>query len=133
MPLNDPGLSRRQRQIMDILYRRGRASAHQILHDLPDPPSYSAIRTLLRILEQRAHIRHTTQRGRFIYQPTRTRRQAAKSALKNLLATFFDNSPEHAITALLEESPLPPESLHRLQQRIDQARLTETDKGVSQC
>lgn len=120
------GLSRRSRQIMDIVYRRGRASAHEILSDMPDPPSYSAIRTLIRILEERGHLRHHDEKGKYIYQPTRPRQHAARSALKNLLSTFFDNSAEGAITALLEDSRLSAESLDRLQQRIDKARKEES-------
>lgn len=127
------GLSRRQRQIMDIIYRRERASAQDVLADMPDPPSNSAIRMLLRILEERGHLKHDTVRGRFIYFPARPRRSAARGAMHNLLATFFNNSAEKAIAALLDESQLSGESLDRLQQRIDQARTEESQTGESQC
>jgi predicted transcriptional regulator len=126
MPHADsPGLSRRQRQIMDIVYRRGHASAYDILADMSDPPSYSAIRTLIRILEERGHLRHRSEQGRYIYSPTRPRRQAARSALRRVTRTFFNNSAEHAIAALLDESALSADSLDRLQKRIDQARKEE--------
>jgi predicted transcriptional regulator len=110
---------------MDIVYRRGRASAYDILADMADPPSYSAIRTLIRILEERGHLRHRSEQGRYIYSPTRPRRQAARSALRRVTQTFFNNSAEHAIAALLDESALSTDSLDRLQKLIDQARKEE--------
>jgi predicted transcriptional regulator len=110
---------------MDIVYRRGRASAQEILADMPDPPSNSAIRTLIRILEERGRLRHRSERGKYIYSPVRPRRQAARSALRRVTETFFNNSAEHAIAALLDESALSADSLDRLQKRIDHARKEE--------
>jgi len=101
----DPALSRRERQMMDILYRRGRATAAEIHEALPDPPSYSAVRAKLRVLEEKGHIRHEAQATRYIYSPVVTRDRAKESALRHLLSTFFDNSAEQAMTALLALRP----------------------------
>src|SRR5579862_4555931 len=94
-------LSRRERQMMDILYRRGRATASEIREALPDPPSYSAVRAKLRVLEEKGHVRHQEQALRYVYLPIVPRDKARQSALRHMLATFFDNSTEQAITALL--------------------------------
>ena len=94
-------LSRRERQMMDILYRRGRATASEIHRELPDRPSYSAVRAKLRVLEEKGHIRHEEQALRYVYLPVVPRDKARQSALRQLLETFFDNSAEQAITALL--------------------------------
>ena len=117
-------LSRRERQIMDVVYRLGRASAAQVVAELPDPPSYSAVRALLRILEDKGHLKHTDEGGKYVYAPTRPRHQAARSALRRVLQTFFDNSAEKAVAALLDLSDpdLSPEELERLARLIEQAR-----------
>jgi predicted transcriptional regulator len=99
---HDTVLSRRERQMMDILYQRGRATAAEIHEQLADPPSYSAVRAKLRVLEEKGHIRHETQAARYIYAPVVARDRAKQSALRHLLATFFDNSADQALTALLE-------------------------------
>ena len=91
--------------MMDILYQRGRATAAQIHELLPEPPSYSAVRAKLRVLEEKGHIRHETQAARYIYSPVVARDRAKRSALRHLLATFFDNSAEQAVTALLALQP----------------------------
>lgn len=101
----DAVLSRRERQMMDILYRRGRATAAEIHEALPDPPSYSAVRAKLRVLEEKGHIRHEAQATRYIYAPVVARDRAKESALRHLLSTFFDNSAEQAMTALLALRP----------------------------
>jgi predicted transcriptional regulator len=99
----DP-LTRREREIMDILHRRGRATAHEVLDDLDEPPSYSAVRTFLRLLEERGHVRHEQDGPRYIYMPTVARRDAQKSALAHLVQTFFDGSVENAVATLVESS-----------------------------
>lgn len=117
-------LSRRERQIMDILYRRGRASASEVHQALPEPPSYSAVRALLRILEQKGHIRHEMGALRYIYMPTVGRERARRSAIRHLVETFFDGSPESAVAALLDASAadLSDDQLDRLSQRIAHAK-----------
>jgi predicted transcriptional regulator len=117
-------VSRRERQILDILYRRGRAAAAQVLADLPDPPGYSAVRALLRVLETKGHVRHKAEGGRYVYEPTRPRPQAARSALRRVLDTFFDGSAGKAAAALLEisDARLSADEADRLTRLIDQTR-----------
>src|SRR5947199_9094411 len=92
-------LSRRERQIMDILYRRGRATAAEVMADLSGDPSYSTVRTQLRVLEEKGHVRHDELGLRYVYAPAVPRRAARKSALKHLIETFFDGSAEQAVAA----------------------------------
>jgi predicted transcriptional regulator len=99
----DP-LTRREREIMDILHRRGRATAHEVMDDLSDPPSYSAVRTFLRLLEERGHVRHEQDGPRYVYTPTVARREAQRSAISHLVDTFFDGSVEAAVATLVESS-----------------------------
>jgi predicted transcriptional regulator len=99
----DP-LTRREREIMDILHRRGRATAHEVLDDLADPPSYSAVRTFLRLLEERGHVRHDQDGARYIYSPIVAKRDAQRSAISHLVDTFFDGSVEDAVATLVEAS-----------------------------
>lgn len=117
-------LSRRERQIMDVIYRDGRASAAQVVAGLPNPPGYSAVRALLRILEDKGHLRHDEEGGKYVYWPTRARDHAGRSALQRVLRTFFDNSAEKAVAALLDlsDADLSPAELDRLAQLIDHAR-----------
>jgi predicted transcriptional regulator len=117
-------LSRRERQILDILYRRGRATAAEVQAALPDPPSYSAVRAMLRILEEKKHVRHEHDGPRYVYLPTVGRDNAKRSALRHILQTFFDGSTEQAISALLDESSarLSQAELDRLARLIDDAR-----------
>jgi predicted transcriptional regulator len=117
-------LSRRERQIMDILYREGRAAAGEVLESLPEPPGYSAVRAMLRVLENKGHLSHVLENGRYVYRPTVPRERARRSALQNLLQTFFDGSPEKAVAALLSESKsrLSEEELSRLSRLIAEAR-----------
>ena len=119
-------LSRRERQIIDILYAQGHATAAEVQAALPDPPSYSAVRAMLRILEDKGHVRHEQDGPRYIYRPTLNRDNAKRSALKHVLQTFFDGSAEQAISALLDESStkLSDNELDRLARLIDQARRT---------
>lgn len=119
-------LSRRERQIVDILYTQGRATAADVQAALPDPPSYSAVRAMLRILEEKGHVRHEQDGPRYVYLPTVARDNAKRSALRHMLRTFFDGSAEQAISALLDDSStrLSERELDRLARMIDQARRT---------
>ena len=117
-------VSRRERQILDILYQRGQATAAEVQSALPEPPSYSAVRALLRILEEKGHIRHEQDGPRYVYLPTMPRDNAQRSAMRHMLQTFFDGSAEQAISALLDDSSakLSPAELDRLARMIDTAR-----------
>ncbi len=117
-------LSRRERQIMDVLYQRGRASAAEIHAALPDPPSYSAVRAKLRVLEEKGHVRHEEEALRYVYLPTLPRERAKRSALHHMLETFFDGSAEQAVAALLDLSSrkLSEQELDRLARLIEQAK-----------
>ena len=117
-------LSRRERQIMDILYQRRRATASEIHQALPDAPTYSAVRAKLRVLEDKGHVRHEEESLRYVYLPTKPRETARRSALHHLISTFFEGSVEQAMAALLDLSAakLKPESLDRIQSMIDQAK-----------
>ncbi len=121
-----PGLSRRERQIMEIVYSRGKATASDVLADLPDPPSRTAVRTLLTILEQKGHLVHQKEGREFLYSPTRARGRAGRSALRRVIETFFDGSLEKAVVAHLADADrggrLDAEQLQRLAELIEQAR-----------
>ena len=121
----DPGgLSRRERQIMDVIYRLGSATAQEVRHNLPDPPSYSAVRALLRVLEDKGHAVHHADGPRYVYVPTIPREEARETALRQIVRTFFDGSPPEAVAALLDLSSddLSDDELDRLQTVIDRAR-----------
>ncbi len=117
-------LARRERQIMDVLYARGRATAQDVLDALPDPPSYSTVRALLRVLEGKGHVRHEQDGPRYVFLPVVTREKARRSALRRVLDTFFDGSTEQTVAALLDlqSSRLDPQELERLAKLIDKAR-----------
>jgi predicted transcriptional regulator len=117
-------LSRRERQIIDILYANGRATAAEVQAALPDPPSYSAVRAMLRILEDKGHVRHQQDGPRYVYLPTVARDNAKRSAMRHMLQTFFDGSAEQAISALLDDAStkMSDAELDRLARLIDQAR-----------
>ena len=119
----DP-LTRREREIMDILHRRGRATAHEVMADLADPPSYSAVRTFLRLLEERGHVRHDQDGPRYVYTPTVARREAQRSAMAHLVQTFFDGSVEDAVATLVEssKSKLSAQELDRIAALIAKAK-----------
>jgi BlaI family penicillinase repressor len=120
-------LSRRERQIMEVVYARGKASATEVWENLPDRPSRTAVRTLLRILEEKGHLRHEKRGREFVYRPIRPRKHAGRSAMRGLLRTFFDGSLEKAVAAHLSdpESEPSPEELRRLVDLIDDARQKE--------
>lgn len=117
-------LSRRERQIMDILFRLGRATAADVMAELPNDPTYSTVRTQLRVLEQKGHVRHEQEGLRFVYTPVVARTTARKSALRHVIATFFDGSPEKAVAALLggEAAKLTDEQLDRIAGLIAKTR-----------
>ena len=119
-------LSRRERQIIDILYARGSATAAEVQAALPEPPSYSAVRAMLRILEEKGHARHEQDGPRYIYKPTIARNNASKSAMRHMLHTFFNGSAEQAISALLDDHSLhlSDAELDRLANLIAHARKT---------
>lgn len=126
MPEKD-SLSRRERQIMDVIYRRGSATAAEVQQNIPDPPSYSAVRALLRILEDKGHIRHSYDGPRYVYAPVVSRPVAQKSALKQLVKTFFDGSTSNAVAALLDMSgkELSDTELDQLAEMVEQAKREE--------
>ncbi len=120
----DPNqLSRRERQIMEVIYIHGRATAAEVLESLPDPPSYSAVRAMLRILEGKGHLVHESDGPRYVFLPTIPREQARETALRGVIHTFFGGSPENAVAALLDlDDELDEEALERLAERIAEAR-----------
>ena len=117
-------LTRRERQIMDVLYRRGRATAAEVMAELTGEPNYSTVRTQLRVLEDKGYVRHEEESGRYVYAPAVPRHAARKSALKHLVETFFDGSAEQVVAAVLggEASRLSDEELDRVSAMIDKAR-----------
>ena len=117
-------LSRRERQIMDVLYRRGRATAAEVMQDLTGDPHSSTVRTQLRVLEDKGHVRHEEEGLRYVYMPAVPRHAARKSALRHLVETFFDGSTEKAVAALLgrEGSRLSDEELDRIADLIARTR-----------
>ncbi len=124
MSRDDRELSRRERQIMDIVYRQERVTANDVLAEMPDAPSYSTVRTLLRILEDKGHLRHEQEGPRYVFLPTVPREKASRSALQHLVNTFFEDSTEQAVAALLDlrSEPLTKDELARLQSMIENAR-----------
>jgi len=118
------GLTRRERQIMDILYRRGRATGGEVMDELPGSPSYSTVRTQLRVLERKGHVRHEEHGLRFVYMPAVSRRAARRSALRHLVDTFFDGSVEKVVGALLggEGARLSDDELDRIAEHVAKAR-----------
>ena len=117
-------LSRRERQIMDILYRRGKSSASEVREAMPDAPSYSAVRAMLRVLEDKGQIRHQAEGLKYVYLPIVPRDKAKRSAVKHLVDTFFKDSPEQVVAALLDVSStrLTSAELDRMAEMIEKAR-----------
>ncbi len=114
-------LGKRERQIMEIVYRRGRASASEVLADLADPPSYSAVRGMLRYLEDKGYLSHEQDGPRYVYLPTSPKKDARRSALSHVVQTFFDGSVSTAMAALLESRPLSREEHKRLSELLNKA------------
>lgn len=122
----DQALTRRERQVMDILFRRGEATVSEVMTDLPDPPTYSAVRSILRILTEKGLITHREDGPRYVYLPAKSTERAQEDALKHLVSTFFDGSHEQAMTALLRisDAELTDGEIERLRERIRRARST---------
>lgn len=120
--MDSANLSKRERQIMDIIYRRAAATAIEVHEDLRKDPGYSAVRTLLRILEEKGYLRHETKGKQYLYYPTIPRETAINTAIHNLKATFFNNSTEQTVAALLEAERLSESDLDRLADLIEKAR-----------
>lgn len=120
-------LSRRERQIMDVVYRRGQATIHEVLEELPDPPSYSAVRASMRVLEDKGQVRHEQDGPRYVYKPTLARSRAGHSALTHLVDTFFRGSAAETISTLLElrGDELSGEDLDELSALIERAKGDE--------
>jgi BlaI family penicillinase repressor len=117
-------LGRREREIMDVLFRRGRATAAEVLHDLAEPPSYSSVRSMLRLLEAKGHARHEWDGPRHVYLPTESQEQMRHTAARHVLRTFFNNSMESAVAAMLGGAEHPPsaDELKRLARLVERAR-----------
>jgi len=117
-------LSRRERQIMDIVFERGQATVAEVLEGLTDPPSYSAVRALMRVLVEKSMLTHAKEGRRYVYKPAVSRHRAKQSALKRVMKTFFDNSPESVVAALISnsEADLTDEELERIEVMIARAR-----------
>jgi predicted transcriptional regulator len=124
MPRRNPlDLSRRERQILEILYRLGKASAADVLEQMPDAPTYTTVRGLLRVLEEKGHVRHEQDGARYLYSPVRPRGSAGASVLSHVVRTFFRGSPAEAVAALLgSSSNLSDEELERMTRLIERAR-----------
>jgi predicted transcriptional regulator len=120
-------LSRRERQIMDVIYRLGRATVQDVRDQLPDPPGYSAVRALLRVLEDKGHVKHRELGTRYVYMPIVSRERARVSAMRQMIGTFFDGSAAAAAAALLDLSDgnLSDEELDRLESLIERARTED--------
>jgi BlaI family penicillinase repressor len=118
------GLSRRERQIMEILYQRGKASASEVRESMEDAPGYSAVRAMLRVLEEKGHVKHEAEGLKYVYVPMVTREKAKRSAVKHLLDTFFNDAPDQVVAALLDVSSkrLKREELDRMAEMIERAR-----------
>ena len=114
-------LGKRERQIMEIVYRRGRATASDVLADLADPPTYSTVRAMLRYLEDKGHLRHEQEGPRYVYLPTAPADEVRGSAMSHVVRTFFAGSVSQAVAALLESKPLSRDEYERLSRLLDQA------------
>ena len=125
-PTDPIALTRRERQILDVIYHLGQATASEVLERMTDAPTYTTVRGLLRVLESKGHVRHEEDGGRYVYYPTRTKQHAAKSAIRHVVSTFFDGSPSQAMAALLgEERKLGRDEIDRLAELIERARKKE--------
>jgi predicted transcriptional regulator len=122
--MSGPHFSRRERQIMDILHRRGRATVAEVMADLTGEPAYSTVRAQLRVLEEKGHVRHEEEQLRYVYLPAQSHRTASRSALKHVIETFFQGSPEQVVEALLgkDGSAVSREELDRIADLVDRAK-----------
>jgi BlaI family penicillinase repressor len=121
-------LGKRERQIMDVLYVRSAATVAEVLDALPDPPSYSSVRAMLRYLEDKGYVRHEADGPRYVYAPTAAKHEVRKSALGHVVRTFFDGSVSSVVAALIESGPLTNEEYQRLARLLDQAAEREASK-----
>ncbi len=119
-----PGLGRREAQIMDVIYRLREGSVADVLAQLPDPPSYSSVRTMIRLLESKGYLKHRVEGTKYVYRPSQSRETAVRSAIRHLMKTFFSGSATDAVAAILDDSSenLTEDDLRRLEQFIDKAR-----------
>ncbi len=129
------GLSRRERQIMQILYERGQATVAEVQEALPDPPSYSAVRRLIAILEEKGQVTHAEQGGRYVYSPAESWTAVAKSAIEQVVESFFGGSVENAVATLLSSQKTRPgeDELQRLEEMIQRARADEQADGETKA
>jgi predicted transcriptional regulator len=120
-----PALTRRERQVMDILVRRGEATAAEVMHDLPDPPTYSSVRSILSILVEKGHVTHREEEFRYVYLPARSTAQMREEALRHVIRTFFNGSTEQVVAAALRmsDTKLSARDIARLQARIRESRV----------
>jgi predicted transcriptional regulator len=118
-----PGLGRRERQIMDVLHRRGEATVAEVLQDLPNPPTYSGVRAMLRLMQEKGHVSYRQEGARYVYFPAAEREQAKSEALKHVVATFFGGSAEEAVAALIRISDreITEEDIQRLARKVREA------------
>jgi predicted transcriptional regulator len=121
------GLGARERQIMDVIYRLGEASVAEVLAQIPDPPTYSSVRTMIRLLEQKGFLRHRQVGTKYVYCPAQSRETAKRSALRHVMETFFGGSATDAVAAILHPSvtKLTDDDIERLEQLIEDARQKE--------
>jgi BlaI family penicillinase repressor len=126
-PVPHSGLSRRERQIMEVLYRRNGATVAEVLEEIPNPPSYSAVRTTVNILEKKGYLGHVRKGKKYFYRTLTPRKKAMQGAVRNLLSTYFDNSLQKAVTAMiaLHGGDLSPADLARLEKMILRRRKKE--------
>jgi predicted transcriptional regulator len=127
---SDPAarLGKRERQIMDVLYARGRATVAEVLEDLPDPPTYSSVRAMLRYLEDKAYVRHEQDGPRYVYSASAPKSEVRQSALRHLVTTFFDGSVTSVVAALIQGGQLSDEEHQRLTRLVDEAGPKGTAK-----
>jgi predicted transcriptional regulator len=125
------GLSRREREVLEALHRLGRATAADVMSEMPDPPSYSAVRSVLRILEEKGHARHEEDGKRYLYLPVESRQAAASTALDQVMTTFFGGSLESAVRTFLDtrDADLSDGELERLSQLIEAAKRSKDERG----
>lgn len=127
---SDPAarLGKRERQIMDVLYGHGPATVAEVLERLPDPPSYSSVRAMLRYLQDKGYVKHEERGPRYVYSPSKPKAEVRQSALRHLVATFFDGSVSSVVATLIENGPLSDEEYRRLTRLLDEAASKDAKK-----
>jgi len=124
-----PSLTRREREIMNVVYKLGEASVAEVLEGLADPPSYSSVRTLMGLLEDKGHLSHTRDGTRYVYRPTVPAEVAGRSALSNLIDTFFGGSVEGLVSTLLRSDEVDPSTLDQLAELVQSARASNPESS----